>query len=144
MLAESHQNKMQTLQLIKFFEWNKWKATASPARPTEKSKHGNTAGVVVATKNFLDTRPPSIAIDAEGKLTGNAQLTGRMLTLKWVEILLLSGYLESGLGFEGANHNFLIDLEFITRGGKVPFILGLDANEVPDAWLKVAWGERIS
>ena len=34
MLAESHQNKMKTLQLIKFFEWNKWKATASPARPT--------------------------------------------------------------------------------------------------------------
>jgi len=93
-------------------------------------------------KKLLDTRPPSIAIDAEGKLTGNAQLTGRMLTLKWVEILLLSGYLESGLGFEGANHNFLIDLEFITRGGKVPFILGLDANEVPEAWLKVAWGEK--
>ena len=142
MLAESHQNKMKTLQLIKFFEWHQWKAIASPARPTERSEHGNTAGVVVATKNFLDTRPPSIALDAEGKLTGNAQLTGRLLSLSWVEIFLPVGYVESSVGFEGANHNFLMDLDFITRGGKVPFILGIDANEIPEAWLKVSWGDK--
>ena len=120
---------------------NGWKATASPARPTERSDSGTTAGVLAAVNSYLDNRHPSFATDAEGKLTANAQLTGRMLVLSKVEILALAGYLERGLGFGGSNAIFLTDLDFITRGGKVPFILGLDANEPPESWNQIAWGE---
>ena len=95
--------------------------TASPARPTERSAKGNIAGVLVAIKNFLDNRPAAFAIDAEGRLTGNAQLTGRMLVMKWIELLVLSGYLECGICFAGANYEFLTDLDYVTRGGKVAF-----------------------
>ena len=35
-----------------------------------------------------------------------------------------------------------MDMDFITRGGKVPFILGLDANVPPEAWDHVDWGEK--
>ena len=89
--AETHQNKERTLALVKFFGAHGWRATASPARPTERSEEGTTGGVIVAVKNNIDNRPLSIATDAEGKLTANAQLTGRLVVLTGVEILALSG-----------------------------------------------------
>ena len=98
--------------------------------------------MLVGIKNFLDNRPAAFALDAEGRLTGNAQLTGRMLVLKWIEILTLAGYLECGLGFAGPNYEFLTDLDYATRGGKVPFILGMDANAPPEAWDEIWWGEK--
>ena len=101
--AESHQNKDRTIALVKFFGAHDWKATASPARPTERSEEGTTGGVLAAVKNNIDNRPLSIATDAEGKLTANAQLTGRLLVLSDVEIIALAGYLECGLGFACAN-----------------------------------------
>ena len=52
-----------------------------------------------------------------------------MMVLSWLELLVLAGYLESGLGFTGSNYEFVVELEFLTRGGKVPFILAMDANE---------------
>ena len=47
-----------------------------------------------------------------------------------IEILAFAGYLISGLGFNGTNHDFLIDVDFMTRDGKVPLILALDANVI--------------
>ena len=65
-----------------------------------------------------------------------------MLVLKWIEILTLAGYLECGIGFAGANYVFLTDLDYVTRGGKVPFILGMDANAPPNAWDAIWWGDK--
>ena len=79
MLAEHHMNKEGTIKLNKFFGAHTLMATASPARPTERSAKGTTAGVLVAAKNYLDNMTVSIALDAEGKLTCNEQLTGRMI-----------------------------------------------------------------
>ena len=73
MIAESHLKKEETLKLIKLFGNHKWQASASPARPTERSQQGTTAGVLVAVKNFVDNRPTAMATDPEGKLTPNAQ-----------------------------------------------------------------------
>ena len=53
---------------------------------------------------------------------------------------MLAGYLECGLGFAGANHEFIIELEFVTRGGDLLFLLGLDANTSPEAWKELMWG----
>ena len=36
----------------------------------------------------------------------------------------------------------IIDFEFITRGGKVPFILALDVNASPEAWAQFKWGDQ--
>ena len=143
LLAEHHKNIAGTIQLVNQFSRHNWRVTASPARPTERSAEGNTGGVLVGIKNFLDSRPPSFATDAEGKITSNAQLTGRMMVLSWLELLVLAGYLESGLGFTGSNYEFVVELEFLTRGGKVPFILAMDANEEPEAWDNFG-GERKS
>ena len=134
LLPEHHLDKAGTLKLMNFFGRNKWITTASPARPTERSEKGTTAGVMVGIKNFLDNRAVSFATDPEGRLTSNAQLFGRMVTLSWVEVLILEGYLEGGIGFTGTNFVFLVDLEYATRGGQVPFILCIDAN--------VSTGER--
>ena len=65
MLAEHHMDRDGTLKLNRFSGSNKWLATASPARPTERSEKGTTAGVLVAAKIYLDTRPPSFANDPE-------------------------------------------------------------------------------
>ena len=35
-----------------------------------------------------------------------------------------------------------MELEFITRGGGVPFILGLDANKKPEEWDELMWGGK--
>ena len=144
LVAEHHKNKEQTLKLITFFGSNGWMATASPARPTERSETGTTAGVLTAVRNNIDNRPPSFATDAEGRTTPNAQITGRMMVLSGVEILALAGYLQCGLGFGGSNAVFLIEFDFITRGGKIPFILGIDANTPPEAWTEISWGSKFS
>ena len=65
-----------------------------------------------------------------------------MFVLCWLELLVLAGHLESGLGFKGANYELVVELEFLTRGGNVPFILGIDANEEPEAWDNLHWGEK--
>ena len=94
LLAEHHLHREGTLKLMNLLQKHKWRSTASPARPTERSEKGTTAGVLVAAKKIVDNRPVSFALDAEGRLTGNAQLTGRMITVSWVEVLILAGYLE--------------------------------------------------
>ena len=141
LLAEHHLDKSGTIKLMNFFSKNKWMTTASPARPTERSENGTTAGVLVGIKNFLDNRAVSFATDPEGRLTSNAQLTGRCVTLSWVEVLILAGYLEGGIGFAGSNFLFLSDLEYATRGGRTPFILCIDANVPPDEWAAAPWGD---
>ena len=96
----------------------------------------------MAISSHLDRRPVGFCTNPEGTLTSNAQLTGRLLVLDWIEILCISGYLICDLGFAGANHDFTIELEFVTRGGKQPFILALDANSTPTKWDDRLWGEE--
>ena len=107
----------ETKKNINFFKTNGWNAIASPARPTERSPAGTTDGVAVAISNHVENRPPLFSHNPEGTLTHNAQLTGRLTRLDKIEVLMLAGYLECGLGFAGANHEFIIELEFVTRGG---------------------------
>ena len=104
MLAEHHQNLAQLEQVFNFFEKHGWQATASAARPTERSEKGTTAGVLVAIKHHIDNRPAAICQDIAGRITKNAQLTARLIVLAKIEILLMAGYLECGLGFAGPNH----------------------------------------
>ena len=52
MLAETHQNKSNTLGMIAGLGKNGWQATASPAMDSDKSIFGNIAGVAVAIKKL--------------------------------------------------------------------------------------------
>ena len=58
LMAEHHLNSERMMNLVNFFGARGWKATASPARPTEKSDKGTTAGVIAMAKNHIDNRPP--------------------------------------------------------------------------------------
>ena len=55
---------------------------------------------------------------------------------------MLAGYFEGGIGFTGTNLNVAIELEYATRGGKIPFILGIDANIPPEEWAAFPWGDQ--
>ena len=60
--------------------------------------------------------------------------------LHHVEILTLAGYLIGGEAFSEFNQKFFLDVDYITRGGRVPFICGLDGNKTPAEWSNVKWG----
>ena len=63
------------------------------------------------------------------------------MTINWVEVLMLSAYLE-GDSFEGRNLDTLTDIDHWTRGGRDPFILALDANRDPTAWDTFMVGDK--
>ena len=51
------------------------------------------------------------------------------------EILVLTGYFLAGGDLSSPiNREILLNIEDITRGGNIPFILGLDANFKPAKW----------
>ena len=54
-MVEHRRNKEGTMQLISFFGAHGWRAIASPARLTERSDKGTTAGVIAAIKNHVDS-----------------------------------------------------------------------------------------
>ena len=82
----------------------------------------------------------SLSFGPLGKRTPNSQLTGRLVTLEKVEILMLAGYLDGKLGFEGLNRETLGEVEHLTRGGKDLFLLAVDGNKLPEAWDDFMWG----
>ena len=71
--------------------------------------------------------------DQAGKLTPNAFVTGRLVTLQRVEVQFLAGYLEGG-GLNGSNLDMINEIDRSTRGGRDPFFWALDANVKPEAW----------
>ena len=77
-------------------------------------------------------------VDEEGTTKPNAQLAGHLLILHHLEILMLGGYLLGGEGFDDANQTILLDMDYITRGGRLLFILGGGKDE----WSKAMWGEK--
>ena len=117
-------------------------STASAAVKTDRSATGNSAGVLAAIRQHRSNRPISICSDVEGRTTHNPQLIGRLLVLSHVELLTLAAYLESESGFSKANQQVLRDIDFLSRGGRIPIICGVDANKNKEAWDEVMWGDR--
>ena len=99
--------------------------------------------MLAAISNHVSNRPLSICADVEGRITTNPQLTGRSFSLQHIELLAFGGYLEGVVGFSHANHRVLRDIDFITRGGKIPFLCGIDANKNKADWKEVMWGEKL-
>jgi len=98
LLAETHQNRRDTLSMVKEFGKMGWTATASPAELSDRSEVGTNAGVLAAVAPHVDNRPSSICVDTQGQLTDNAYIAARTLTIEMVEMQALAGYMEcSGL-----------------------------------------------
>jgi hypothetical protein len=140
-LTETHKNQVDTRKMIREMKNFGFQCTASPARQSAKSKKGTQAGALVGVRTHRDSRPLSLCTDAQGHLTSNSNLTGRLMTINWVEVLMLSAYIE-GDSFEGRNLDTLTDINHWTRGGRDPFILALDANRDPKAWDTFMAGDK--
>ena len=123
LLTETHQNKTETLAMVKEISSMGWTATASPAMLTDRSETGTMAGVVSAIAPYIDNRPSSFCKDDKGQLTGNPFVTTRTMTLEMVEVQALAGYLQCG-GLKGDNLRTLTQVDLITRGGRDLFFLG--------------------
>ena len=119
-----------------------WNSTASAASATERSAKGNSAGVLAAIAKHVSNRPLTICSDVEGSTTSNPQLTGRSFYLQDIEIIAVGSYLEGVVGFSHANHKVLRDIDVITRGGKIPFLCGIDANKNKADWSEIMWGDK--
>ena len=142
LVTETHLTAEENQALIKLMSTHGWNSTASAGRPTERSEEGTTAGSFAGIQNFHSNRPLTICKDELGKVTANAQLTGRMLILHKIEILTLAGYFVGGSVAQECNQKFLSDVDFITRGGRCPFICGIDGNKLKAEWDKIRWGSK--
>ena len=68
-------------------------------------------------------------------LCPNPRLAGRVIRVEGREILLFTAYFEHSVGFRSdINANLMQDVCFLTRDGKLPFILGADFNFPPSLW----------
>ncbi len=63
-------------------------------------------------------------------MTGNEERTRRKLILHNIEILTWAGDFVGGSVAQEYNQIFLRDVELITRGGRCPFICGIDGNKL--------------
>ncbi len=131
LVTETNCTAEENVALSKLLANHGWNTTTSAARPTERSEDGTTAGSLAAIQNNWCNRPLALCRDDLGKTTPNAQLTGRLLVLHHFEIFTLAGYLIGGEAFSESNQKFFLDVGYITRGGRVPFICGLDGNKTP-------------
>ena len=88
---------------------------------------------LVRTQCFSD--PLSECTDEVGIPYSNPLLAVRVVRVMGREILLLTMYFEYYVGFRrGINANLMHDVCFLTRGGKVLFILRADFNFPPSLW----------
>ena len=85
-------------------------------------------------RNHWHSKPLAVCID-KGRLMEGGRLSGRTILLGGIEIIVLTAYLEHGSGLGSpTNRSVLYQIDYITRSGRRPFILGLDANVEPAAW----------
>ena len=68
-------------------------------------------------------------------LCTNPRLAGRVIRVEGRGILLFTAYFEHSVGFRSdINASLMQDVCFLTRDGKLPFILGADFNFPPSLW----------
>ena len=75
-------------------------------------------------------KPLSVCTDETGVVCPNPRLAGRVIRVMGGEILLFTAHIE--------HTNLMQDMCFLTRDGKLPFILGADFNFPPSLWRMAA------
>ena len=132
MLAEVHKDKSDMLELIKKQIIHGRIATGAPAVPSTTSDSGTSGGVLTMVAKHWHSNPIASS-DPQGRLTPGSRLTGRSVTIDERDVLMLSGYFESGKDLHsGENRKLTMDIDYISRSGKRPFVLGADFNNKPE------------
>ena len=85
------------------------------------------------------SKPLTTCIDDSGLVNRGSRLAGRTIKIHDVEILVLAGYFQCGGNLDSpVNRHILQEVEDLTRGGEVPFILGADVNFPQTKWAEAA------
>ena len=111
----------------------KWAGTGSAAIST--TSKGTSAGVLARVRTRWFSKPLSTCTDEAGVLCPNARLAGRVIRVTGTDILLLTSYFEHSVGFHSdINANLMHDVCFLTRDGRLSFIVGAGFNFPPSLW----------
>ena len=79
--------------------------------------------------------PLSVCTDEAGVLCPNPRLAGRVVRVKGRRFLMFTAYFQHFVAFRSdINANLMQDVCFLTRDGKLPFILGAPFNFPPSLW----------
>ena len=97
--------------------------------------NGTSAGVLALVRTRWFSKPLSICTDETGVLCHNPRLAGRVKRVMGREVLLFTACFEHSVGFRSdINANLMQDVCFLTRDGRLAFILGTDFNFPPSLW----------
>ena len=94
-----------------------------------------TAAQLARTRTRWFSKPLSFCSDEAGILCSKSRLVESVIRVMGREILLLTAYFEHSVGFRsGIIANLMHDVRFLTRDGKLTFILGANVNFPPSFW----------
>ena len=133
LVSETHLEREKLVTAAQRTRKFSWAGTGSAAIST--ARNGTSAGVLALVRTRWVSKPLSTCTDEDGVLCPNPRLTGRVIRVMSREILLFTAYFEHSVGFRShINANVMQDVCFLTRDGKLPFILGADFNFPPSLW----------
>ena len=134
LMLETHVKELYAERVIKKCNESGWDATISVAAQSAKSDSGSNGGALALARKGRGNRPICTCLDADGKRGRHNDLGGRVTLLGNSEVIVLGAYFTCGLGLRGQNLDLLSEIEYVTRTGRSPFILGADFNMTPDEW----------
>ena len=133
LISETHLQREKLGIAVKEARKFSWAGAGSAA--TSTASNGTSAGVLALIRTCWFSKPLSICIDEAGFLCPNPRLAGRVIRVMGREILLFTAFSEHSVGFRSdINANLMQDVCFLTRDGKLPFILGAGFNFPPNLW----------
>ena len=127
---ETHLEREKLVTAAKVARTFSWAGTGSAAIST--ANNGTCAGVLALVHTRWFSKHLSVCTDETGVLCPNPRLAGRVIRVVGRETLLFAAYFEHSVGFRSDfNAKLMQDVCFLTRDGKLPFILGADFNFPP-------------
>ena len=133
LIPETHLERKKLVTAAKGARTFSWAGTGSAAIST--ANNGTSAGILALVRTRWFSKPLSVSTDQAGVLCSIPRLAGRVILVKGREILLFTAYFEDSVGFRrDINANLMQDVCFLTRDGKLPFILGADFSFSPNLW----------
>ena len=132
LISETHLEREKLVTAAK--EARKFSCAGAGSAAISTASNGTSAGVLAMVRTRWFSKPLSICADEAGVLCTTPRLAGRVIRVMGMEILM-TAYFEHSIGFRSdINANLMQDLCFLTRDGKLPFILGGGFNFPPSLW----------
>ena len=130
LISETHLDRVKLVTAAK--EARKFSLADTGSAAVSTANDGTSAGVLALVRTRWFSKLLSICTDETGVLCPNPRLAGRVIRVLGREIMLFTAYFEHSVGFRSdINATLMQDVRFLTRDGKLPFILGADFNFPP-------------